>query len=80
MSLGAAQSGGDSGQFIAQLVGIATLIGFVLPTTFGLNLLLNRFLPYRVSLEGERQGVDLHELGADAYPEFVVHTEEFIQR
>jgi Amt family ammonium transporter len=75
-----AQSGSNSGQFIAQLVGIATLLGFVLPFTYGLNRLLNWFVPYRVSLEGERQGMDLHELGADAYPEFVVHTEEFIQR
>lgn len=79
-NIAAAQSGSDSGQFLAQLIGVATLIGFVLPATYGLNLLLNRFVPYRVSLEGERQGMDLHELGADAYPEFVVHTEEFIQR
>jgi ammonium transporter, Amt family len=75
-----AQSGSNSGQFIAQVVGIATLLGFVLPFTYGLNRLLNWFVPYRVNLEGERQGMDLHELGADAYPEFVVHTEEFIQR
>jgi Amt family ammonium transporter len=73
-------SGSDSGQFMAQLVGIATLIGFVFPATYGLNQLLNWLVPYRVSLEGERQGMDLHELGADAYPEFVVHTEEFLQR
>jgi Amt family ammonium transporter len=33
-----------------------------------------------VSFEGDQQGMDLHELGADAYPEFVVHSEEFIQR
>lgn len=75
-----AHSTSNAGQFTAQLVGIATLIGFVLPFTYGVNWLLNWFLPYRVSLEGERQGMDLHELGADAYPEFVVHTEEFIQR
>jgi Amt family ammonium transporter len=74
------ESGSNSGQFIAQVVGIATLLGFVLPVTYGVNRLLNWFVPYRVSLEGERQGMDLHELGADAYPEFVVHTEEFIQR
>ena len=30
--------------------------------------------------EGERQGLDLYELGAGAYPEFVTHTEEFTQR
>jgi ammonium transporter, Amt family len=72
--------GQTSGQFLAQLVGIATLIGFVLPLTYGLNWVLNRFYPQRVAAEGELQGMDLHELGADAYPEFVIHSEEFIQR
>ena len=72
--------GGKSGQWLAQLVGIASLLGFVLPLTYGLNWLLNRFYPQRVDLEGERQGMDLYELGAGAYPEFVVHSDEFIQR
>jgi Amt family ammonium transporter len=70
----------QSGQFLAQLAGISTLIGFVLPLTYGLNWLLNRIYPQRVSEEGERQGMDLYELGAGAYPEFVVHSEEFSQR
>jgi Amt family ammonium transporter len=72
--------GTDSGQWLAQLIGIATLIGFVLPLTYGLNWLLNRFYPQRVSIDGERQGMDLHELGADAYPDFVTHADEFMQR
>ncbi len=72
--------GGNRGQLLAQIVGVAALIGFVLPMTYGLNWLLNRFYPQRVTADGERQGMDLHELGADAYPEFVTHTEEFIQR
>jgi len=71
---------GEPGQFMAQLVGVATLLGFVFPMTYGLNWLLNKFIPYRVSSDGERQGLDLHELGADAYPEFVVHADEFMQR
>ena len=71
---------GASGQWLAQLVGIATLLGFVLPLTYGLNWLLNRIYPQRVAMEGERQGMDLHELGAGAYPEFITHTEEFMQR
>ncbi len=70
----------DSGQWLAQLAGVATLLGFVLPLTYGLNWLVNRFYPQRVALEGERQGMDLHELGAGAYPEFITHTEEFMQR
>jgi len=73
-------AGTSSGQWLAQVIGIATLLGFVLPLTYGANLLLNRFYPYRVSVEGERQGMDLHELGAGAYPEFITHTDEFLPR
>ena len=68
--------GGAPGQWLAQLVGIATLLGFVLPLTYGLNWLLNRYYPQRVAREGERQGMDLHELGAGAYPEFITHSED----
>lgn len=71
---------GSGAQLTAQIVGIATLLGFIFPLTYGLNWTLNRFIPYRVSLDGERQGLDLHELGADAYPDFVVHSDEFLQR
>jgi Amt family ammonium transporter len=71
---------GRPGQLMAQVVGVATLLGFIFPMSYGLNWLLNRVIPYRVSLDGERQGLDLHELGADAYPEFVVHADEFMQR
>jgi Amt family ammonium transporter len=70
---------GDSGQFVAQLAGVATLLGFVLPLTYSLNWLLNRFYPQRVPAEGERQGMDLYELGAGAYPEFVIHREDLTQ-
>jgi ammonia channel protein AmtB len=44
------------------------------------NALLNRFIPFRVRPEGERQGMDLHELGANAYPELAGHIEDFMQR
>jgi len=71
---------GAAGQWLAQLVGVATLLGFVLPLTYGLNWLLNRFYPQRAPVEGERLGMDVSELGATAYPEFVIHTEEFIPR
>ena len=63
-----------------RLIGIATLLGFVLPLTYGLNWLLDRFYPQRVAPEGERQGMDLYELGAGAYPEFITHSEDFTQR
>jgi ammonium transporter, Amt family len=69
----------ETGQALAQIVAIATLIGFVLPLTYGLNFALNRIWPQRVLLESERQGLDLYELGAGAYPDFVTHSEEFGQ-
>lgn len=68
-----------AGQWLAQVVGIATLIGFILPLTYGLNWLLDRVYSQRVAAEGERQGMDLYELGAGAYPEFIVHNEEFTE-
>jgi ammonium transporter, Amt family len=71
---------GSGAQFTAQIVEIATLLGLIFPMAYGLNWVLNRFVPYRVSADGERQGLDLYELGADAYPEFVVHADEFLQR
>src|ERR1019366_2854622 len=76
----AATLGSATGQWLAQLIGVATLLGFVLPLTYTVNWILNRIYPFRVSVEGERQGMDLHELGAGAYPEFVTHTEDFIPR
>lgn len=69
-----------SGQWLAQFIGIATLIGFVFPLVYVTNWLLNRFVPQRVAAEGERQGLDLYELGAGAYPETVVHGDEFSRR
>lgn len=70
----------SSGQWLAQLAGIATLLGFVLPLIYSLNWLLNRFYRQRIDEDGERQGMDLCELGAGAYPEFMVHSDEFVQR
>jgi len=61
---------------IPQLIGIATVLGFILPVSYGLNKLIGIALPFRVSKDGERQGMDLHELGAGAYPEFMTHTDD----
>ena len=33
----------------------------------------------RVAVEGEQQGMDLYELGAGAYPEFMTHTDDFMR-
>lgn len=70
---------GNAGQLLAQTVGLATLLGFMLPLIYLLNWLLDRIMGQRVPVEGEHQGMDLHELGAGAYPEFITHTEDFMR-
>lgn len=65
-----------SGQVLAQLLGIAALLGVFLPLAYLLFALLNRIIPFRVDPDGERIGMDLHELGGGAYPEFVIHRDE----
>ncbi len=67
-------------QILAQLVGVAVLVGFVLPLAYLWNALINRILPQRVDRDGDWQGMDIRELGAGAYPEFVVHSDEFVPR
>jgi Amt family ammonium transporter len=64
------------GQILAQLVGIATLLGVFLPAVYLLFKLIHRLVPFRVDSDGERLGMDLYELGGGAYPEFVIHRDE----
>ncbi|MGC1361512.1 MAG: hypothetical protein WA419_03675 [Silvibacterium sp.] len=66
----------NSGQLLSQVVGVATLLGIMLPMTYGLNWLLNRIDPQRVERNGERVGMDMYELGGTAYPEFMIHSED----
>jgi Amt family ammonium transporter len=61
---------------LAQLLAIATLLGLVFPLSYGLNSLANLVVRFRVPPEKERQGMDLSELGAGAYPEFMVHRDD----
>ena len=70
----------SSGQMLAQIVGVAVLLGFMLPLIHGLNLLVDRFMKQRADTDGDRQGMDVRELGAGAYPEFVTHGDEFLPR
>jgi Amt family ammonium transporter len=71
---------GRPGQWLAQTAMVAALLGFVLPLTYCLNLLVNRFYPYRIHKDGERQGLDMCELGAGAYPELAQSTNDHLFR
>jgi Amt family ammonium transporter len=61
---------GDAGQLVAQLIGVATLIGVVFTMSFVLNLALDAVVGQRVSAKAELEGLDLPEIGALGYPEF----------
>jgi Amt family ammonium transporter len=65
-----------SGQLLAQVLGVATLVGLMLPLIYALNLLLNRIDPQHSEHGAGRLGMDLVELGGSAYPEFAIHSDE----
>ncbi len=66
---------GDPGQLVAQLIGIATLIGFVFTFSYVLNWVLDITIGHRVSIESEVAGLDLPEMGQLGYPEFIFKAE-----
>jgi len=66
---------GDASQLVAQLIGIATLVGFVFTFSYVMNWVLDIFLGQRVSIETEVAGLDLPEMGQLGYPEFVFRPE-----
>jgi Amt family ammonium transporter len=65
---------GDAGQLVAQLIGCATLIGFVFSMSFVINWAIDMFVGQRVSAQTEMVGLDLPEMGALCYPEFELKT------
>ena len=66
---------GDTGQLVAQLIGVATLLGFVFTFSFVLNLILEAIWGHRVSAKVELEGLDIPEMGALGYPEFALKPE-----
>ncbi|HZT39280.1 MAG TPA: ammonium transporter [Bryobacteraceae bacterium] len=61
---------GDASQLVAQLIGVATLVGFVFTFSFVVNLLIDFVVGQRVSPKAELEGLDLPEMGQLGYPEF----------
>ncbi|MEE8500230.1 MAG: ammonium transporter [Kiloniellales bacterium] len=58
------------GELITQITGILAVGAFVSVTSAALWLALKAFLGIRVSAEHEELGLDMAELGMEAYPEF----------
>jgi ammonium transporter, Amt family len=60
-----------SASFSGQLIGAATIFGWVFAFSLAVWLILKVTVGIRVSEEEEYQGVDISECGVEAYPEFV---------
>jgi Amt family ammonium transporter len=65
--------GGGLGQFWAQCIGSAAIGGATLVAGFVLMGFLNMLGVLRASKEVETGGLDTHEHGGPAYPEYVIH-------
>ena len=61
---------GDASQLVAQLIGVATLIGFVFTFSFVVFWIIDLVVGHRVSAKAEMDGLDLPEMGQLGYPEF----------
>jgi Amt family ammonium transporter len=70
---------GDMGQLVAQLMGVATLIGFVFTLSFVINAVLEAVWGHRVTAKVELEGLDIPEMGAVGYPEFVLKPESMME-
>jgi len=64
--------GGGPQVFLAQCIGSFTVCAATFTVAMIIFLVLNAFKRLRLSREGELEGMDLHEHGISAYPEYVI--------
>lgn len=57
--------------FVTQLIGLLCILGFVFVTSFIVWSILKQTMGIRVTEEEELNGMDQHDCGVEAYPEFV---------
>jgi Amt family ammonium transporter len=64
--------GGGANQLVAQVIGSGVTLTATLIASFALMYGVKAIGALRVSVDGEIEGLDLHEHGAPAYPEYMV--------
>jgi Amt family ammonium transporter len=65
--------GGGMAQLTAQAIGVGAVVGATLAVSFVLMYAVKATGTLRVTREGELEGLDIHEHGMLAYPEYVIH-------
>jgi Amt family ammonium transporter len=68
--------GGGMGQLKAQAIGSFSITAATLIVSFVLMYAVKATGTLRISREGELEGLDVHEHGMYAYPEFATHPSE----
>ena len=63
---------GDTKQFVAEVIGGATNIVFVFVAFYVFFMIVEKTIGNRVSAEDELEGLDMPEMGAMGYPDFVL--------
>ncbi|MEI8197870.1 MAG: ammonium transporter, partial [Phycisphaerae bacterium] len=63
---------GDARQLLAQVIALATLVGFGYLMAWAWFRFSNRIFPLRTSREAEYQGLDIPEMGALGYSDFML--------
>jgi Amt family ammonium transporter len=66
---------GDASQLVAQLIGIGTLVGGIFTLSYVTGWIMDLIIGQRVSAADELEGLDIPEMGALCYPEFVLKPE-----
>ena len=56
--------------FFGQLTGVVMIAGFTYLASLGTIYLINMFMPIRATDEEQDIGLDVSEIGIEAYPEF----------
>ena len=68
---------GDAGQLVAQLIGVATLVGVIFTMAFLWNWIVDVVVGQRSSAKAELNGLDIPEMGALAYPDFQLKAQDY---
>jgi Amt family ammonium transporter len=66
---------GDASQLVAQLIGVGTLVGGIFTLSYVSGWIMDLIIGQRVSAADELEGLDIPEMGALCYPEFVLKPE-----
>ncbi len=69
---------GGARRLVAQLIGIATLVGFIFTLSFVWNWIVDVVVGQRVNAKTELAGLDIPEMGALCYPDFQLKAADYV--